>query len=55
MCFRAHNELLGAIQVLLNAMGGGEGMCVNFPRKKLYECERFNVIWLITLALRGGG
>ena len=37
------NQLLGAIQVLRNAVGVGGGG-VNFSRKKRYEGVRFNVI-----------
>ena len=34
--------MIGAIQVLLNADEGGEG--VKFPRKKRYKGVRFNVV-----------
>ena len=36
--------MLGAIQVLHNADGGGGGGFVRFSRKKCYEGVRFNAI-----------
>ena len=43
MVFVVEIFILGAIQVLRNAMRGGVGVLV-FPGKKRYEDVRFNVI-----------